>query len=250
MKPNENDIDLIERFLDGTLNEEELASFHSRVKEDPDFAGLVELRKEIQDLWIAANAYQEIEEEVRRSLKRSTSKSLFQLKTLFPTSHQRILWMPPVVFAIAASLVVLIGIALALTLTKGGGKGLNEGDQTIVTQRDSILPLKSDNPEFKARLGNVTKDSLSGFHLLFPIDGQAYHSADSITFIWSMPCDSATTFYITDQLSGKIVLQKAIEPEKTEFILPPNSLKSGTYSWFIGTEQVKREIQIVPLRSP
>ena len=236
MNSEEHDIDLIERFLDGTLNEEELASFHNRVKEDSDFASLVSLRKELPELWTAAEHYQAIEEEVKHALQKR--------------AHARILWMSPAVFAIAASVVVLVGIALALALIKGGGKGLNEGDQAIVTQRDSILPLKSDNPAFKAKLGNVTKDSLSGFHLLFPIEGQAYHSADSITFIWNIPCDSATIFYITDQLTGKIVVQKAIEPEKTEYILLPNSLKSGTYYWFIGNEQVKREIQIVSLHSP
>ena len=95
MNSEEHDIDLIERFLDGTLNEEELASFHNRVKEDSDFASLVSLRKELPELWTAAEHYQAIEEEVKHALQKR--------------AHARILWMSPAVFAIAASVVVLVG---------------------------------------------------------------------------------------------------------------------------------------------
>ncbi|MBK6346828.1 MAG: hypothetical protein IPF68_13010 [Bacteroidales bacterium] len=38
MKKSENDFQLIERFLDGTLSDQENADFHARVESDPEFA--------------------------------------------------------------------------------------------------------------------------------------------------------------------------------------------------------------------
>ncbi|MFH1025877.1 MAG: hypothetical protein V1764_04285 [Nitrospirota bacterium] len=170
MKSDENDIDLIERFLDGTLNESELTDFYQRVEKDPDFARLVEFRKKLPDLWIKADHYQEIRADVRRSIKMP--------------SHQRIFHLHPAVFAIAASVVILIGIAVALILGTGGGNKSNEDNQAIIKQGDSILPLKTDRPDAKARLDTLTEDSVATLRLLFPPDGGRFKYIDTITFPW------------------------------------------------------------------
>lgn len=237
MKPDENDIDLIERFLDGSLNEPELIEFHKRVEMDPDFANLLELRKKLPDLWQKANLYEEIQGEVRRSITMSLHHRIFQLH--------------PAVYAIAASVIVLVGIGIAFILWKGGGDGLNQNNQVVVKQSDSILQLQTEMPGSKAKLDTVTKHEYTGTRLilLYPPDGMIYHYSDTVTFKWSIPGDSVSTFYVADKLNGDVLIKKRVnpyKPEPTGYLLPGKSLKPGTYIWYVDTNRVQREIRIEP----
>jgi len=184
MKSDETDIDLIERFLDGALNEPELTDFYHRMETDPDFAGLVELRKKLPDLWRKADQYQEVRTEVNRSLKMPTPQGIFQLHSLFFSSQQHIFHLHPAVFAIAASVVILFGIAVALILGTGGGSGRNDDNQAIIRQGDSMLQLKTDRPDVKAMLDTLTEDSVTNLRLLKPPDSGKFNYIDTNTFQW------------------------------------------------------------------
>ena len=229
MKDQANDIDLIERFLDGALSEDELDAFHQRLEEDQEFAQLVDLRKALPDRWRKAAEYEKIREEVGNALKLPEHKGIFHLNIT--------------VVSIAASTIILVGIAIGLIFGVGE-RWFSEEDQPIVQQNDTILIPEIDSPEEKTQIAVYSFDSIPGIQLIYPKEGDSFRYSQIITFKWDYQGDTTTTFYLIYKENGSIVCQQEIKRGEQSFTLPKKINKTGAYRWYLATDALSRGFRI------
>jgi len=229
MKDHENDIELIERFLDKTLSEDEVDAFHQRLEEDPEFAQLVALRKALPDHWRKTAEYEKTREEVGNALKLTEHKGIYQLNMT--------------VLSIAASIVILVGIAIALIFGVGD-RLFSEDNQPIVQQNDTVLTPEIDIPEQKAKMAVYSSNSIQGIQLIYPKEGDSIKKTEMITFKWEYQGDSATTFYLILKESGRIVFKASVKPRQQSFTLPTEIVRPGVFSWYLATDTLTRGFKI------
>ena len=103
MEVNEIDILLIENYLDGNLNAEEIKAFDERLESDKDFTKTFNFRKKMPNLIQNASDYKNVREEVRLEIDKYNTKKIQLNKTL--------------VYSIAASIILLAGIFIVLRFT-------------------------------------------------------------------------------------------------------------------------------------
>ncbi len=228
MKDQANDIDLIERFLDGALSEDELDAFHQRLEEDQEFAQLVDLRKALPDHWRKAAEYEKTREEVGNALKLTAHKGIYRLNMI--------------VLSIAASIVIVVGISIALIFGVGD-RWFSEEDQPIVQQNDTVLTPEIDTPEEKAKIAAYSSDSIQGIRLIYPKEGDSIKKTEAIIFKWEYQGDTTTTFYLILKESG-IVHKAEVKPGQQSFTLPTEIVKPGVYSWYLAKDILTRGFRI------
>ncbi|MEI7897709.1 MAG: hypothetical protein WCJ26_11790 [bacterium] len=170
----------------------------------------IEGQEKLQRLWNDAKRYQETHEEVRKAIHESNG-----MPRLIPFYRQRY-------FAVAASIVILVGISAILfffiekPFSSSGKENLSHGT-------DTALKLHMEKPEAKA-------------------SHQIYQ--DETLLQWTERYDTITHLVILDAPNGKIVFTTEIEPAKQSFQLPKNILKPGKYNWYIGDKKHTRQLII------
>jgi len=154
MALDETDIDLIERFLEGSLTPEEEAQVRIRIEQDKEFAEALSLRQELPDLWRQANRYQAVQTEVSNAVG-----ALANEMEVTPTKNihlfHRIQTLSFSGWAIAASIVLIIGLAIAWVIMDNGKTGGTLQEAESSRQADTLYQLQMDLPDAKATLDYV-----------------------------------------------------------------------------------------------
>ena len=132
--------DLIEKYLDGELTEQEKNLFESKLHDDPEFAKEFELRKELAQQLIKANEYKTTKENIKNILN---EKSGLILKT----KH---------ILAIAASIIIIVGLYFIFT-----GDSKQNDENIIATDTLEYLKPKMDKQPLKADI-EYYNDTLTG----------------------------------------------------------------------------------------
>jgi len=161
-------------------------------------------------LWNDSKRYQETREEVRNALRKSN-----EMPHIIPFYRQRY-------FAIAASIIILIGISVILIFIIQKPFS-DSGKDNLTHGKDTTLKLHMDKPDAKAR--------------------QEIYS-DDILLQWPNRYDTTTHLVILDAQNGKTVFRTEIKPLQQKFLIPKNILKQGKYDWYIGDKQQKRTLII------
>ena len=226
MNIDPKDIDLIERYLDGSLDTGERYFFEKRMTEDPEFEKLFKTGEAVRDILAPAAEYGKTCKLVRDATAGS--------------KHRLFHFIKPSYLAWAAVAVILIGTAIGYLVLKHQGKEQALPGSGISKQGDTITIAPGDKQPAKATKETlITKDG-GIITLEEPKDGIAFKETAVITFRWKYKADSITHLYILSAITDKMVMKTEIKPKAEEYTLEAQKLIPGRYYWFIGSKEIKR----------
>lgn len=216
METNARDIELIERFLDNDLSEEEATSFLSRIDQDPEFAKLFKLRNILPDVLADADNYANIHAEVKSNLE--------------ARDHFLFFFRHPAQFALAAVVLLLIATVIVFFVSSENGIFRSDKSSNLVNRDKSVNIEKGEEPSSKA-----AKDFAK-----VPFDKAVFNNTEKLIFKFRPSKDSTLQFVIT--LTGKpiIVYQRTLRRGQDSIQLLPGTFRPGAYVWHVGNIADKR----------
>ena len=209
MKNSENDIYLIEKYLEGSLEISEENAFLERLKSEPDFAKLYEQRKKLQTAYVASAR--------RIHIKKKIQNAIFLEKKR--GTAQRYYW-----YAAAILSFITIGSILLYT-----NKPINNTEAYSLEGSDtlSIIHGEKRTPENYANLETVKPVyEITDFS---PHEESTILSSDSIDFIW--PGNIQTDYLTIYNSKGVLVKKVKIKSKTKKITLMPGELAPGIYFW-------------------
>jgi hypothetical protein len=270
MKPdniNERDTELIEKYFDGELTEEEVGIFEKRLSEDNDFKALFRFRKEIPDLWVKVRSFEAVKEEITKILdtepipvaKQVIRKIRFFWSNLrilksFRNEIRRIFETEPVPqegrsfvfilsthkYSIAAASVLIFGLTFLFVINSHRDFDHSFADKS----RNEIL--KVHQPEISAYKGKLeVYIGQEDKYFISPEPNADFSQNDFIEFQWnSLETLSNNNFIIQEKNSSVVVFQEEVHPYQFVLTLSAGNFKPGRYSWYIGDKNIVREFTI------
>jgi hypothetical protein len=209
---NNNDMQLIEDFLDGILTGEKLEYVKERLNNDTPFRDAYEQRKKLAILWKEADEYQNTKQEIQEILKTGKRGVFHYLRDNY------------YLYGIAASFLLLFGIYWFMIRQHNNGAP-NFNNQVAATS-DTLI-MQQDEPREFAKVKYLN-------NLIMPVNNQQFSIADTLVFKWTnRPDEQKTMFYIKDRTGSKIFIQKKINSTDSLLIVEPGKLQPGSYKWFL-----------------
>jgi hypothetical protein len=210
MKTSDNEIELIERFLEGSLNEQEKGAFLARVESDPEFAQAFSERKLLQESYTEATRRIELKKQIRSVVGEEKRRA----------SNQRKIWLA------AASLIVLATIGSFLIYN-----AQNNGTDTQYAKEQPSPDQEVKGKQNKmGEYGNLDvverKESVDDF---FPDEFTPLKASDTICFRW--PSSLNLRYLTIYNHKGELVKKVTIKKKVKEYVLMPGVLKPGVYHW-------------------
>lgn len=237
------DIELIERYLEGKLDHQELRDFNRRLDEDREFARKVRIRQTFPTLVT--------EPADNRSLTPDTGTN-----SQAPASGTR-KFIRIILSIIGALLVVVLTGFIFLFSSKKipnnpseSLRQLWEKSEPSLTGRDSVLKNPAVAQPFvpEPRTSDTARPTslyrTNAIELVVPEHEQTFSRNEAILFQWEQSTDSSTNFYIVSVSGKKIYYWKGIKPGIHEYLLPARTFIPGRYDWFVGTRANKRSFII------
>lgn len=220
---SEQDIDWIERYLDGELTDEEKNQFQKRLEEDADFAELLRFREQLPGIWVSARR--------RFLIRQELEKKIVPGKTIpFRISYR---------FAAAASVILLLGIFVTY--------------QYRVSRQDSFTSQNQVNvtaPENAPYAGDSALPGKFGRSVAIDVSRQpdpALTTRNAICFRWkSSRGETETHIVIRESQSGKLVFIQKTGAGLNFFTLQPGVLKPGHYNWQISPDILSGSFTLHP----
>jgi hypothetical protein len=208
-----NDIDLIERFLEGSLDEKELGVFNERVNKNIVFADSLAKRKLLEASYIEASTRYDLKRKIRSVIKKEKHK----------TEYVHRLWIA------VASISLLVGIASFFIL------------QSRFSSNNTFAKKENNQLKDEVAVGNQNKieqyGSVDTFNnktgnkgiTYLPLDGTVFDEADTILFY--LPEINVKEIIKIYDNGGSIRKKITIKPGSAGYKLLPNILEPGEYTW-------------------
>jgi hypothetical protein len=208
-----NDIDLIERFLEGSLDEKDREAFNERVKTDIAFSDAYQQRKLLQASYIEASKRYELKKHIRTVVTDVKRKN----------ANLRKVWL------VAASFVLLLGIGSFFLLHSRQASNNNMAKQGINLPADEVVTGKKNNIEEYGSVDTFSNQPKGNIITFLPVDGTVFNRNDTILFF--LPVMNGKDTLIIYDKAGSVRKKITIQPGTAEYKLFPNILKPGKYSW-------------------
>ncbi len=209
-----NDIELIEQYIDGELTTDEKKDFNRRLESDSSFAKLYRFRLKIKTDLQKAEQYRQVSNKIADSVKRVKQKQ-----------HRKI------GYAIAATVALLIAIPGFLTITK-------QQDNINIAKTDStkteLLAPKIKQPKNYANTGKYVASNMI---LTTKIKN------DSIIFSWQPPVEKRTVLIIRKPNDSEVFRQEIKQGTK-QVTLKSSNLPKGKLIWHIDGYEIKDSFSI------
>jgi len=226
MNIDPKDIDLIERYLDGSLNPDDLKLFIDKLQGDKNFQKTLHIRKALPGLLEKTQQLNNTKQEV--------------IDAIGEPKNQILQFLKPSYLAWAAVLVILVGTAIGYLVLKhstheqtiSGSKTLHQGETIIISPGYKQAP-KATKEIHVPQSGIVVS-------LNRPKNEAVFKLTEMIRFEWKYMADSTTHLYILSAGSDKIDIMAEIKPGAEVYTLEAKNLKAGRYYWFIGNKEVKQ----------
>jgi|GEM_PF-6308917 len=159
---NQEDINFIERYLDGDLNSEELKAFRERMENDLEFMTLCNERINIAEQWALSNEYVKTKGQIRDLIESSKRKSQITRRYFL---------------SLAAVVLILVGIFGILRLINHTKTSyfFDKRDNVVINKTDTLQNDTSGNqyikPEieqtpYKAEYDSLKQDTLGRNNLV------------------------------------------------------------------------------------
>ena len=206
-----NDILLIENYLDGKLNKQKEVQFQKRLDNEPDFAKLYRFRLKIRDDLQKADQYKNVHQQVA-----------FAVKNVKKEKRRKI------VYAVAASLALLIIISGVLTIVNQQHESSPIVSDESDTSKEETYQPQIKEPESYANTGHYNSEKRTKeISLSFTIDN------DSLIFMWQPISYGESDIVVLSQESENELFRKQIKLATSRIALPLNELPAGKMIWFI-----------------
>ncbi|MEI8006121.1 MAG: hypothetical protein WCI48_07930 [Bacteroidota bacterium] len=265
MNTDQADIELIERFINGKLNHDELVDFETRLEEDHEFARKFRLRKAFPSLFNASGddlIVQDLKENPELEIPEITARE--EKPRGFKPGY--IIW--PFVL-------LIIALALAWFFFMRPKPVADEAEQQTKTPVKTAVPVKQPVPvktqptagvnaanqspsEIKPAATPVTATPKSqqepqkpaatvhkAVELLAPENNMVVSRGEDVVFKWKMATDTFTNFYLIAEAGNKLAWWRGIKPGVRELIIPAVNFKAGKFYWYVGSREVKRTLIIM-----
>jgi anti-sigma-K factor RskA len=217
-----NDIVLIEDYLDGKLSETEKEQFLQRLETDAEFAKLYRFRLKIRDDLLKVRQYESIKQEVVGAIKQTKSK---QRKT--------------VLYAVAASLVFLVVISGVFSLMNRQPEPASiaetETDSTWIEQMEP----QTKEPGIYGDSGTFEPDAV-----IEEISLSFEKQNDSLVFFWQPALMTETDLVILEQETEKEILRRSLQSESEKMVLHRDELPAGKLVWYLESFQKRDSFEI------
>jgi hypothetical protein len=216
---NQNNIDLIEQFLEGNLSKEEQHKFNNLLESDKKFADLYRFRLKIREDLQKAKQYEKTGKLVAGTIKNVQRKKRRNT-----------------IYAIAAGLALLIAIPGIFTI-------VNKLEQNNLAKVDStnteLFTPQIKQPESFANQGHYVPDALTL---------TVIQTNDSVIFQWQPAVDKPSKLVIIKQANGFEVFNSNINANAQRITLSNDKLPSGKIIWYIEGFAARDSFKIYPLK--
>lgn len=191
MNTSEQDIELIENYLDDKLTQEEVVHFNERLKNDSSFEKLFEFRKKIQNTWTQANEFESTKSFLKKLDMKNTSSG----------SSKKLYW----AIAVAAMFILIVPITIKLN---------KPNNQLQMNELESKATVEFLDDRFKQ---------------LYPVQGQVVKSGN-ILFTWESALDVKTAIVLTELESKEVYIISPITSDLKNYLLK-DTMPPGKYEW-------------------
>jgi hypothetical protein len=267
MNKDQADIELIEQFINGKLNHDELVDFETRLEEDHEFARKFRLRKAFPSLFNASG-----NDLIVQDLKEKNIEE--ELPEIRAEEYEPKRFRPG--YIIWPSLGLLLAIALAwFFFIRPKPSVNNTADQTNTPAKSTLAlkPASQVQPAAKVKApepspANIPPGQASAnqttalakpqpeprktettvpkaIELLAPDDNMVVTRGEDLVFKWKMATDSFTNFYIIAESTNKLAWWRGIKPGIRELTVPAINFKSGKFYWYVGRREYKRSLIVM-----
>lgn len=201
---NQNNIELIERFIDGNLSKEEQHNFNVRLEIEDEFAALYRFRLKIRRDLQKAKQYETTRMRVSGAIKKVQKQNR-----------------KFVIYAIAAGLTLLIAIPGVFTiLNKPHHNNLAETDST----QTEVFEPQIIQPESYANQGQYVPGVLTL---------TVVQTNDSVIFKWEPALSEIAKLVVLNLSNGSELINTNISPDIQQKVIPADKLPSGKIIWYI-----------------
>jgi hypothetical protein len=229
MKIDENDIELIERYFDGVLNEEEKSVFDKKKSENSEFAELIKLRATLPGIWKNTALYESTKKEIQGALiSEEKEPGIFTLKRIY--------------YAVAAGILVFVGTFMIFFLINNNKERSDQtADKNIVAEDSlTIMPLMKQPSRAKKEIYKTEYT-----RMISPAEGMAFQYHDTIIFKWVNKNDTTTHLLVVSMYNNKIVEDITVKPGQEMATVKARKLKPGEYYWILSDRKIKRTFSVV-----
>jgi len=210
MKNSDNDIELIEQFLEGSLNDQENTAFLARVESEPAFAAAFAGRKLLQETYTEATKRIELKKQIRSVVGEEKRRSSFQRK----------IWL-------AAASLILLAMLGSILIYNARNKGTERQYAKEQASPDRAVQGKQYNMEEYGNMEVVVRNA--AVDDFFPDEFTELKSTDTICFRW--PSTLTERFLTIYNSKGQLVKKVTIKKKVKEYVLLPGILEPGVYFW-------------------
>jgi len=225
----DNDIDLIEQYLDGKLNPGEIRKFNLRLEDDREFARKFRVRQAFPELLKDSSTFKQQQTKLLQNEQDQLTKK----------TRIKPLWL----FRGACSIVV-IGLIICILLFFS-----QDGTRMVTGKNPSLSGVPAvKKPAIQPSNKNIQKPvpaiSVKAIELVAPDNGAMVNRKEEIRFTWIQATDSLTCFYICTKNSEKPIFWRGIKRGIREYRLKPLTLRPGNYFWYVGNPEFKSSLII------
>jgi hypothetical protein len=208
---NNNDIVLIENYLDGKLSGQEKKDFLQRLETDAEFAKLYRFRLKIRNDWQKARQYEATQQEVAGAIQRTKNK---KRRTI--------------IYAVAASLAFLVVISGIFTVMNRQQEPARIAETEIDSTDVHQFEPQMKEPGIYGDSGRFEPDEV-----IKEISLRFEKQNDSLVFTWQPALRTETDLVIIEQETEKEILRKSLQTESEKIVLHRNGLPAGTMVWYL-----------------
>jgi hypothetical protein len=232
MKIDEKDIELIEKYFDGILNEEEKSVFDKKHSENSDFAELVKVRIALPVILKDASLYETTKKEIQGALiLEEKEPKLFTIKRIY--------------YAVAAGILLLVGTFGIFFLINYNKNASDQAADNENVKKDSLIVMQKIEQPSKAKKGIYKDIKLKDMGLITPFDGMLFHYHDTIIFKWVNKNDTTTHLLLISKADNNTVENIAVKPRQEMVTVKAWDLKPGEYYWMLSDRKTKRYFSVV-----
>ncbi|MEI6059998.1 MAG: hypothetical protein WCR72_04785 [Bacteroidota bacterium] len=214
MEKQFNDIDQIERFLEGSMDEKELTVFNERLKADAAFAETLAMRKLLQASYIEAS---------KRNKLRNQIHSVLTIEKRNSIKHRKV-WIA------AASVIILAGIGAFLLLQSRQIQNNNIALQQDFIPKDAVVSGKKNSINVYGSIDTFGKQHVSKATAFLPNEGAVFNQTDTILF-YQQEIKANDILIITNK-AGSVVKKINKQGGSSAYKILPHTLEPAIYTWY------------------
>lgn len=215
---NDNDLNLIEAYIEGRLHGEALMSFEKRLKSDELLSKEYNLRFKLKKLWVDADDYSSTKTQIS-NIFNNQKTSFFRVNRYY-------------IMSIAATIIILAGVYFLLFHENNsniGGAGNQFTGVSDLVSKENIIEFQYDEPDMLATIDSVAV----GIELLFPINGVTFNKLEPIIFKWKSNATVVDTIFICNEQDNKVLLKLRVNLADTAYTIKYPQFTAGKYYWYI-----------------